>query len=326
VTGSRDPRIPVGQIGEFGLIDRITEVFAHMPAVEVGPGDDAAVLAVSGGRVVAGMDLLIEGIHFRRDWSSGVDVGVKAAAQNLADIVAMGAVPTALLVGLAIPADLPASWPLDVAEGLRIECARLGVSVVGGDLTRSDRICIAVSALGELGAGRAIRRSGARSGDVVAVSSIPGSSAAGLAVLQRGFTAPRGAVAAHRRPQPDYEAGLRAAKSASALIDISDGLLADAGHIARASGVTLTISRSSVVLPEVVAQVASALHADPWSWVLAGGEDHVFLGTFAPDGIPEGFTTLGSVVAAGDAPVLLDGAVWSGPSGHDHFRPENSPA
>jgi thiamine-monophosphate kinase len=321
VTGSRDPRIPVGQIGEFELIDRITEVFANMPSVEVGPGDDAAVLAVSGGRVVAGMDLLIEGVHFRRDWSSGVDVGVKAAAQNLADIVAMGAVPTALLVGLAIPSDLPASWPLDVAEGLRIECARLGVSVVGGDLTRSDRICIAVSALGELGSRRAVRRSGARIGDVVAVSSIPGSSAAGLAVLQRGFTAPRGAVTAHRRPQPDYAAGLRAAESASALIDISDGLLADAGHIARASGVTLTISRSSVVLPEVVAQVASALHVDPWSWVLTGGEDHVFLGTFAPDEVPEGFTTLGSVVAAGDAPVLIDAAVWSGPSGHDHFRP-----
>jgi thiamine-monophosphate kinase len=322
VMGSRDPRIPVGQIGEFELISRITEVFAHMPAAEVGPGDDAAVVSVPGGRVVAGMDLLVDGVHFRRDWSSGVDVGVKAAAQNLADIVAMGAVPTALLVGLAIPPELAVSWPIDVAEGLRIECDRLGVSVVGGDLTKSDRICVAVTALGHLGSRGAVLRSGARLGDLVAVSSIPGASSAGLAVLQRGFTAPRAAVAAHRRPQPDYAAGLLAAASAHALIDVSDGLIADAGHIARASGVTLDIDRSSVTLPAVVEHVAAALGADPWDWVLGGGEDHAFLGTFAPDEVPDGFWVIGSVVAAAPTPVLVDGAAWLGPMGHDHFGPD----
>ncbi|MGH3344690.1 MAG: thiamine-phosphate kinase, partial [Carbonactinosporaceae bacterium] len=160
----------IGGLGEFGLIDAITTRFPQAGAVLVGPGDDAAVLRAGDGRVVATTDLLAEGQHFLRAWSSGYDVGRKAAAQNLADVAAMGAVPTALLVGLAAPPDLETAWALDLADGLRDESAPLGASVVGGDVTRAGVITVAVTALGDLQGRRPVRRGGAQVGDIVAVA------------------------------------------------------------------------------------------------------------------------------------------------------------
>ncbi len=155
----------VGDVGEFGLIERVVARFALTPDVLLGPGDDAAVIAAPDGRVVATTDVLVEGRHFRRDWSSAHEVGRKAAAQNLADIVAMGARPTALLVGLAAPADLPAAWALELADGLAEECALVGATVAGGDVVRSDTVVIAVTALGDLEGREPVTRGGARVGD-----------------------------------------------------------------------------------------------------------------------------------------------------------------
>src|SRR5216683_1442645 len=160
--------ITIGELGEFGLIAAMAGQMPQGPRTIIGIGDDAAVLRAPDSRVVATMGLLVEGRHFRRDWSGPRDVGCKAAARNLADIAAMGAVPTALLVGLTVPRDFPVSWALDLAAGLAEESARAGASVVGGDLAGGDAVMLAVTALGDLEGREPVTRSAARPGDVVA--------------------------------------------------------------------------------------------------------------------------------------------------------------
>ena len=177
----------VGALGEFGLIQAVAARLPQGRGVLLGPGDDAAIVASPDGRTVVTVDLLVEGRHFRRDWSSAADVGHKAAAQNLADVAAMGARPHSLVVGLGVPAELPVDWVLELADGLQAECATVGASVVGGDLVRSDAVTIAVTALGDLGGRDPVTRSGARPGDVVALVGRLGWAAGGTAVLTRGF-------------------------------------------------------------------------------------------------------------------------------------------
>jgi thiamine-monophosphate kinase len=324
-------------VGEFGVIDRVVARSGTARAAEVGPGDDAAVLRAPDGRVVATTDVLVEGRHFRRDWSSAEEVGHKAAAANLADVAAMGATATALLVGLACPPDTPTSWLEGVAAGMADECAPLGAAVVGGDVVAaapdSGGIVLSVTALGDLGGREPVLRSGAGPGDVVALAGRLGWSACGLAVLRRGFSSPLAAVAAHRRPEPPYAAGpAAAAAGATAMCDVSDGLLADALHLARASGVVLDLDRAALVRACLeprgpLQQVAAALGQDPMAWVLTGGEDHALLATFPPDAVvPDGWTVVGSV-GAGPAQVRVGGepadaaahAAGAERTGHVHF-------
>jgi thiamine-monophosphate kinase len=289
----------------------------------IGIGDDAAVLPAPDGRAVVSTDLLVEGRHFRRDWSSAADVGVKAAAQNLADIAAMGAAPTGLLLGLAVPGDTAVAWVLELASGLLAECQRAGAVLAGGDVTSADTVMLGITAVGDLAGRQAVTRSGARQGDVVAVSGVPGRSAAGLALLEAGAD-PRGGeladlVAAHRRPQPDYPAGVSAAASgASAMIDVSDGLVADLGHVAAASGVCLDIRSASLPGIAPLAAAAAELGTDWHQWALAGGEDHALAATFPQQAsVPATWTVIGTVLAG--AGVLVDSARWRGPAGWAHF-------
>jgi thiamine-monophosphate kinase len=309
----------VGELGEFGLIDVITARLTTSSAVLIGPGDDAAVVAASDGRVVASTDLLVEGRHFRRAWSEPADVGHRAAAANLADIAAMGAVPTALLVGLALPADLPTTWVTALTDGLHEECLAIGAVVVGGDVVRSDTLVISVTALGSLEGRTAVARSGAQPGDLVAVAGRLGWAAAGLAVLSRGFRSPRVLVDAHRRPAPPYSEGPRAAAlGATAMTDVSDGLVADLRHVAAASGVGVEISSDAFHVPQEFQDTARALNADPMQWLLAGGEDHALVATFPPDvDLPMAWSVIGRVVE-GDG-VLVDGAPYAGPGGWQSF-------
>ena len=154
--------------------------------VVLGAGDDAAVIAAPDRRVVATADMLIEGRHFRRDWSSALDIGHKAAARNLADVAAMGAAPTALLVCFAGPPTLEVDWVLDLAAGIAAECASVGAQVAGGDTSSAGSVLLAITALGDL-AGRApVTRSGARPGDAVAIAGTLGAAAAGLDLLKAG--------------------------------------------------------------------------------------------------------------------------------------------
>jgi thiamine-monophosphate kinase len=316
------PDATLADAGEFGLIAEITKVFDQGEHVLVGPGDDAAVLRVRTGHVVVSTDLMVEGRHFRRDWVSAADVGHRAAAQNLSDINAMGGRATSLTVGLAAPADLPAQWALDFARGFADECAKVGASVVGGDVTRASEIVIAVTVIGACTEAPVVR-SGAEPGDVLALCGRQGWAAGGLAVLGRGFRSPRVLVEAYRRPEPPYDAGLAAARAgATAMIDVSDGLLADAGHIAEGSGVAIDVHAAAFDVPEPLHAVAAATGADPLSFILGGGDDHALLATFPDLGsVPEGWAVVGSVAEPGeDGPrVTVDGAAYDGPTGWVHF-------
>jgi thiamine-monophosphate kinase len=316
----------VGDLGEFGLIARVTAGFSPGRGVLLGPGDDAAVLRAPDGRVVATTDLLVEGRHFRRDWSSPQDVGHRAAAANLADVAAMGAVPTGLLVGLGAPADLPVEWADGLAQGLAEEAFGVGASVVGGDVVGADVVTVAVTALGDLQGRDPVTRSGAQVGDLVAVAGRLGWAAAGLALLSRGFRTARGLVDAHRRPEVPYAEGPRAAVlGATAMCDVSDGLLQDLGHVADASDVSVVLDRGAFVVPDRMAEVASSMGIDPMRWVLTGGDDHALAACFPPHvELPEPWHIVGRVVEAGTEGPSVRLGDGPGPSydegGWDHFR------
>ncbi len=311
----------VGDVGEFALISRLTALFDTGEHVLVGPGDDAAVLRVRTGHVVVSTDLMVEDRHFRRDWVSGADVGHRAAAQNLSDVNAMGGRATSLTLGLVLPADLPAQWALDLAAGFAEECRTVGATVVGGDLTRGDRVVVAVTVLGAC-TEAPVLRSGAGPGDVLALTGRQGWAGGGLAVLTRGFRSPRVLVEAYRRAEPPYEAGPVAARAgATAMIDVSDGLLADAAHLAAGSGVALDVRRDALEVPEPLVAVGAALGVDPLQFVLGGGDDHPLLATF-PDlsSVPEGWTVIGGVLDTGTpGEVTVDGMDYDGPTGWTHF-------
>jgi thiamine-monophosphate kinase len=320
------------------------------PDAIVGNGDDAAVLRLPDSRVVATTDMLVENRHFRLEWSTGTDVGVKAAAQNLADVAAMGAIPVALLVGLAAPRDLPVAWAEDLAAGLALEAGRAGAHVVGGDLSGADEIVVSVTALGTLAGAAPVTRGGARPSDVVAVAGRLGHAAAGLALLGAGLAEPAGLIAAQRRPAPPYEAGPEAAAlGATAMIDTSDGLVQDLGHVAAASGVAIDLDTARLRPGPELAAAAHALEraagltggsaagsaAAQWGsaaaelgpaasapglgWVLSGGEDHALAATFPRNiALPSHWTVIGEVREGHG--VRVDGMNYRGQAGWQHFR------
>ncbi len=295
----------VRETGEPSLIAAVTARLPQGPGVEVGPGDDAAVVRAPDGRVVVTTDVLVEGVHFRRDWSSAEDVGRKAAAVNLADVMAMGAVGTALLVAVSLPGDLPLAWALGLADGLREEAARTGVPVVGGDTVRGDAVTITVTALGDLQGRPPVLRTGARVGDVVVHAGRLGASAAGLADLLAGRDGPH--VAAHRCPEVPYALGpALAALGATAMCDVSDGLVADA--LTLAGSVALDLDEPE---PEPGTTRAHALH---------GGEDHGLLATVpAPllsAALALGARAVGRVVEGRGVRVA---GVPTQPAGWEHF-------
>lgn len=316
-TDSPPPGTTLGDAGEFGALELITAAFAQGDDVLVGPGDDAAEVR-SPDRALLCTDVLVDGRHFRRDWATAQDIGRRAAAQSLSDVNAMGGRGTAVTVGLAAPADLDLRWVLDLASGLAEECALVSASVVGGDLTRSDTLVISVTALGAA-AGAPVLRSGARPGDVVALCGRQGWAAAGLGVLSRGFRSPRAVVEAYRRPEVPYGAGAEAAETgATAMIDVSDGLVADLGHVAGASGVHIDIDSTSLEVAEPLQAVGAALGVDPLSFVLGGGDDHALAATFPPGvALPDRWTVVGTV-SAGEG-VSVDGAAYDGSAGWQHF-------
>ena len=345
----------MADLGEWGVIAALRERMPAGPLTTVGIGDDAAVVTTPTGSVVAAVDMLLEGRHFLLDRSPAYDIGVKAAARSLADIAAMGAVNTALLIALAAPGTLSASWATDLADGIAAEATRAGAGVVGGDTARADLVLLSVTALGDLEGRAPVLRSGARPGDVVAVAGPLGRSAAGLALLGAGLGASVPAyqdlVSAHLRPAPPYDAGPEAARlGATAMIDVSDGLIADLGHVAEASGVladvrgagletrSLAAAANSVLASQEAtgtrpadtgpadkgpADKGSAEHAPTaealaLTWVLTGGEDHSLVATFPPSvALPPRWRIIGEVRAG--AGVTVDGAPHQGAGGWQHF-------
>jgi thiamine-monophosphate kinase len=348
VSDQSEGPVLVRETSEEELLAAIFPLLPTGAATLVGPGDDAAVVSSPDGRFVVSADVLVERRHFRPEWSTGYDVGWRAAMQNLADIAAMGARPTSLVVSLVIPGHLPVEWVTGLARGLAAACAPGG-----------DDVVVAVTVHGDLGGRAPVLRSGAQVSDVVAHAGRRGWSAAGLALLDHdlGDLDPE-LVAAHLRPEPPLGAGPDAgAAGATAMLDLSDGLLRDAGRLARASGVAIDLDLKAFAedlarLARAASAVVAAGRGRPageWptidgsaqasgadeaalarDWVLTGGEDHGLLATFpAGAALPEGFRPVGRVVAArgavasggASAAVTVDGGE---PRAHgvgwDHFR------
>lgn len=288
-------------------------------------GDDAAVVPLRDPRLVVTTDVLVEGRHFRRDWSTAADIGWRAIMQNASDVASMGAVPIAFVGALVLPADTTVAWVLDLGRGLAAACREveqetgLGCGMVGGDLSSGDSVVVSITAHGDLMGRPPLLRSGARPGDVVAHAGTLGHSAAGLAALQAGRGADAGlagVVASYLRPAPAIRAALAAAAAgAHAMMDVSDGLLRDAGRMARASGVRLDLAG---LAPDAeVSAAAAALGVDPLQWVLGGGEDHGMLATFAAGDVPAGFRVIGEVKEGSG--VFVEGRPPAVRPGWDHF-------
>jgi thiamine-monophosphate kinase len=310
----------LGGIGEAAALARI---FPRLPAASaalVGPGDDAAVLDAPDGRFVVTTDMMIHGPDFRLAWSTAHDLGWKAAASNLSDVAAMGAVPTGLVVALAAPATTQVGFLEEFADGLRDGCVAMapGCGVVGGDLSVSSTLTVAVTAFGDLEDRNPVLRSGARVGDVIAVSGPLGLAAAGLRLLfAEGMVdgEPDASAATKLReahpevgvqlaPTPPIADGrLAALAGATSMIDLSDGLALDARRVATASGVAFDLS-----------SIAVGSRA-----ALDDGEDHSLLATF-PDGValPGGFRAIGRVLAG--ERVLVDGIAYEARGGWDPFE------
>jgi thiamine-monophosphate kinase len=224
-----------------------------------------------------------------------------------------------LLVGLAAPPDLELSWLDSLLAGFAEECAEVGAAVVGGDVSAAEQILLAVTALGDLQGRRPVRLSGARPGNLVAVTGRLGWAAAGYAVLSRGFRSPVQVVNAHRRPEPPYSEGIRAAElGATAMTDVSDGLVTDLGNLAEASGVRIDLRRDALEPGAKLRDVSSALNTDPMMWVLGGGDDYALAATFPNDTrLPDSWQVVGMVNEGSG--VRVDGLRWAH-AGHQHFR------
>ena len=308
--------------GEFELIARLAALFGAPPD-GLGIGDDAATWPTGGGTVaVATTDMLVEGVHFRLDWTSPEDLGWKALAVNLSDLAAMGARPGRALVSIAV--DAPRRrLVLDVARGLHSLAERTGTRVVGGDTVRSPGpLVINVTLVGEADAVRVLRRDAARAGDLIAVTGVLGASSAALALLSEGHAAHDLAaaplLAAHHRPFPRLAAGLLlASRGVRCAIDISDGLASEALHVARAGGVGIEIDVGRVPLSPAAVRLLGERRSRELA--LTGGEDYELLFTFAPGLLDEltsvlagdgGLTVLGEVtdrVPAGTARFVAAG-------------------
>lgn len=298
-------------LGEEGVLDRIFTRLTDPPAhLMVGPGDDAAVSALPGPTVTT-TDMLVEDRDFRRTWYEPYKLGIKAAAQNLADLFAMGATPHGLLVSLAFPEDTPVTQVERLTEGLSDEAHRCGAAVIGGDLSGSDAIVVAVTAIGYLTTAPVLR-SGATPGDGVYLAGTVGYAAAGLDLLEAGLASnPAMApfIETQLRPRPDYATAARLPGWASAAIDVSDGLSGDAGKVAAASGVDIVLDPGAVAALAGELEVAGEVFAQgglTYRWALHGGEDHGFVVTGADSGAPVGLRRIGECVP-GPGRLLLGG-------------------
>jgi len=305
---------------EAGLIERLRLLFhtEFQSGVEVGIGDDAAVVAPSQNKLVATVDMAVEEIHFKREWSTPFQIGAKLTTANLADIYAMGATPKYLLVAAAITEVDNAEVITELAKGIRSVADKYQVSVIGGDLSRSQKMSLSITALGEI-SGKPITRKGATVGDLVYLTALPGLSAAGLAILTRGLDRPRYVVEAHLNPKLRPPTEL--IKVATSMCDISDGLATDAKNIANASGVDINLNRELFERsPDYkdLAELANELGEDVFDWIISGGEDHFFLATVSPADVHEGLGIQVGKVEEGVGQVLLDGKEIK-KNGFQHF-------
>ena len=305
---------------EAGLIARLRDLFhtSFQTQVQVGIGDDAAVIKSSNNKLVATVDMAVEGIHFHKKWSSPFHIGAKLTTANLADIYAMGAVPKYLLVAAGINELNNSETVSELAKGIRSVADKFEVSVIGGDLSKSEKMTLSITALGEL-SDKPILRSGGRVGDLIYLSSLTGLSAAGLAILNRELDRPRYVVEAHLNPKlvaPD-----KLIKVATSMCDVSDGLATDALHLATASAVNFNLSKELISMAtdfKDLAELAKELNEDVFDWILTGGEDHFFLATVGKENASSELGVQIGIVEKGEGKLLID-SVELKKAGYQHF-------
>ncbi len=343
--------IRLSGVGEFGLIERIRGIVPRPTHAILGIGDDCAVVRPTAGRdLLVTTDLLVEQVDFTQRTTTPFRLGRKAMAVSLSDIAAMGGLPRAALVTLALRPDMEPEFIDDLYRGLQKEGAKHGVEIIGGDISASSTLMIGVTVLGEAESGRAVTRAGAQPGERVWVTGRLGGSAAGLAALQAGFRlsndqvegpleatgklaeAIREALERHLCPAPRIREGraLAAAGVASAMIDLSDGLAADLAKLCRESGVSARIREDRIPVDPVASIIGNLLGQDTMAMALAGGEDFelLFSSPADADGIVrlvangQAMTEVGEVTAPAEGCVLVQrsGAMVPLSGGYDHFR------
>jgi thiamine-monophosphate kinase len=305
---------------EATLIQRLRELFhtGLQTGIEVGIGDDAAVVSSSNSKLVATVDMAIEDVHFRRDWSTPFQIGAKLTTANLADIFAMGAAPKYLLVAAAITEVNNLEVVTELAKGIKSVADKFEVTVIGGDLSKSEKMSLSITALGQLNK-NPILRSGAKVGDLVYVSALPGLSAAGLAILSRGLDRPRYVVEAHLNPKLTSPNELISV--ATSMCDLSDGIATDGANIASASGVIIDLSKQLISNADAfkdLLELANELGEDVFDWILSGGEDHFFLATVDPKNAKNELGIQIGVVKEGKSQITIDGEIIQ-KAGYQHF-------
>ncbi len=268
---------------EAQVIAALARIFGGTQrGVEIGIGDDAAVVKTSE-RTAITTDVAVEGTHFKTEWSSAFDIGRKITAANLADVYAMGGSPRFLVAAVTLTGHETMEWIEELAEGIAHEASSCGAYVVGGDLAKGPCKSVAITAIGQIDV--AITRSGAQVGDSIYISSLPGWSAAGLAIIEKDLDSDIAlhAVSEFSAPTVDYSAAVQYSNGkATAMCDISDALVIQAQQLAAASCVQLSIEKDLMSKhPEfgTLNELAESQGVDVWQWILAGGEDHVFLAT-----------------------------------------------
>lgn len=318
--------------GEFALIDRLAQICPnHKSDLIVGMGDDAAVIRIApepAPYLLVTTDILVSGRHFKKEWASARQVGIKAAECNISDIAAMGGTPTWMFVSLVLSDQTPVEWAEDLYQGLAVSCSRHGVAVAGGDTTQGAADTINIALLGSVDPGELCLRSSARPGDLLLVSGTLGASAAGLALLVEDRAAGNYLREKHLAPTCRLETGRRVAPLVNAMIDISDGLGSEVRHICEQSGTGAEIELERIPLhPDVIA-AARKLRADRYQWALSGGEDFELLFSIAPDKLAllertgVEYHRVGKVTDASAGIVLIqpDGSRTMLPGGYDHFK------
>lgn len=304
-----------GAFSEAQVIARLREIFASPdPRIEVGIGDDAAVVIGEKLQVMT-TDMAVEGVHFRTDWSTAFEIGRKVTAANAADILAMGGVPDYLLVAVALTGSESMEWISDLARGIKFEADLAGLQIIGGDISRSQKVIISMTAVGHCA--KPILRSGAKPGDGIYLSSLTGWSAAGLALLKSKVQATsaemKNALSEFKSPTIDYGFDL---SKATAMCDISDSIIEQASQVSTASQVQLQFDEKLFAKSEEFSSLqslAAELKIDVWQLIFGGGEDHVLFatGTDLP-GVRIGEVLSGSGLSG--IPAIESDRVWS------HFR------
>lgn len=296
-------------MGEFELLARIRERLPPSgPRMHLSSGDDAAV-TVPGGATATSVDALVEGVHFRRDLASPAQIGHKALATALSDLAAMGAEAGEAYIVIGLPPDFGEEQCLELLDGMTALATATGTDLAGGDLTRASELFLAITVTGHAPSPNAfVTRGGARPGDALVVTGEIGSAAAGLHLLQnadcsidpliggsKDQSAPnRGLLARQLEPMPQLLSGQALARAgATAMIDLSDGLGADARHLAQASGVKLEIEAEAVPLAPAAVALSRAVGRDRWR-LLSGGEDYELLACVPPDRLKEATAAVGS--------------------------------